>query len=57
MVKKFVRRLCKARQEAISAFTLMAVKGCDRFRVEEFVKESTAPSPLASISDKADNVP
>ena len=57
MIEKVFRRLSKKRKEAIGVFPLMIVKGRDRFRVEEFVEESTAPPPLAPISGKADNVP
>jgi hypothetical protein len=57
MVNKPVRRLRKKRQKAVSVFTLMIVEDRDSFCVKEFVEESAAPPPLASITGKGDNAP
>ena len=56
MVEETFGRLRQARDEAISVFALMVVKICDRFHVEELVKDPTSPSPFVSVSNET-NVP
>ena len=55
-MKKTVGGFDEIQEETMGVFTLAVVKRCHRPRVQEFVKKSTAVSPLVPVFH-GDNVP